>query len=280
MMSSNEPIIQVNDLWHVYPDGTEALRGINLEIYSGELIALIGQNGSGKTTLAKHFNGLLKPTKGSVLVNKNDVSKTPIDKLATFVGYAFQNPDHQICKETVENEVAFGPRNLGLPEEEVKKRTDQAIELLLLDHVKTEHPFFLSRALRRRLAVASVLAMEPLVIVVDEPTTGMDALGAYSIMNFLKRLNDMGKTIIIITHNMRIVAEYAKRTIVLSQGKVLLDGSTTDVFSQPEILKQAFISPPQITQLAQNVVELGFRPNIMSVKEMMENYKKVSEGAV
>jgi len=267
-VSKVDSIIQVKDLWHVYPDGTTALKGVNLDVPRGEFLAVIGQNGSGKTTLAKHFNGLLKPTKGIVVVDGVDTRKTSTSTLATKVGYTFQNPDHQICCSTVEAEVAFGPRQLDLSEDEIRRRVDKWLNMLGLEGFRNEHPFFLNKAERQRVAVASVLAMEPEVLVVDEPTTGMDWKQSYAALDMLKSLNATGKTVIIITHNMRLVAEYARRVVVMLDGLVLIEGSVEEVFSVLDILNKAFLRPPQVTELAHKLKEFGVPPTVLNVQQM------------
>ena len=255
--STGEPVIIVEDLWHIYPGGIEALRGINMHVYRGEHLAIIGQNGSGKTTLVKHFNGLLKPTKGRVLVFGTDTRNVSVSELSKKVGYVFQNPDHQIFAPSILEEVAFGLRNLKLPEEEVRKRVSWALNFVGLEGREEEHPFKLSKAERQMLAVASILSMKPDVIIVDEPTTGQDWMGVNKIMNMLDELKRMGHTIITITHDMRAVAEHADRVIVLQRGRILHEGSPREVFSKPEILMQTYLEPPPITLLAKSLSDSG-----------------------
>jgi energy-coupling factor transport system ATP-binding protein len=276
-MTYNNPFVQVNNLDFTYPDGTKALENINISINIGEFIALIGQNGSGKTTLSKLLNGLYKPSSGEVLVDGLKSKSTPIVQMVRRVGYVFQNPDHQLFNNNCWDEIAYGPRNIELPEEEVKIRVEEATQVVGLPQVYfEEHPFFLSKGLRQRVAIASILALRPQVIIVDEPTTGQDARQSFEIMDFLKDLNENhGHTIIIITHDMPIVAQYAHRVILMSEGKILADDETARVFSQPEILAKAFLEPPEITQLAQSVQELGFSPGILTVNEMMKEFEKL-----
>jgi energy-coupling factor transport system ATP-binding protein len=269
-MTDRAPFVVVSKLEYSYPDGTYALRGIDLEIFEGELIALIGQNGSGKTTFSKCLNGLFKPTSGEVIVDGLDTKTTSIAQMVRRVGYVFQNPDHQLFNSNCWDEIAYGPRNIQLPEEEVKQRVEDAAQVVgLHPGYFTEHPFFLPKGLRQRVAIASILALQPRVIIVDEPTTGQDTKQSLEIMNFLRMLNeDLGHTIIIITHDMPIVASYARRVIVMGQGSVLIEGPTAQVFSQPEVLAETFIEPPQITQLAQRCSDLGFSPGTLTVGEM------------
>jgi energy-coupling factor transport system ATP-binding protein len=274
-MNSKQPFIQVRNLDFTYPDGTLALENINVSIEIGEFIALIGQNGSGKTTLSKCLNGLYKPTSGDVIVDGLNSKSTPIVQMVRRVGYVFQNPDHQLFNSNCWDEIAYGPRNIELSEEEVKVRVEEAAQVVGLPQVLYgEHPFFLSKGLRQRVAIASILALRPQVIIVDEPTTGQDARQSFEIMDFLKELNEShGHTIIIITHDMSIVAQYARRVILMSEGKILADDSTAEVFSHPDILEQAFLEPPQITQLAQSVSVPDFSYGTLTVEEMVKQFK-------
>ena len=245
-----EPIIEVENLSYTYPDGTEALKGVDLKISDGDFIAIIGPNGSGKTTLVKHFNGLLMPTEGKVIVSKQNTSKVSINDLARHIGYCFQNPDHQLFCTTVTEEVAFGLNNLRLPKNEIKERVDNVLKIVGLEEYEDMHPFFLGKGLRQRLAVAAVVAMESEIIVVDEPTTGQDYEMCKEIMILLDKLNKMGKTIIIITHDMKLVSEYCRRVIVMVDGKIIADDDPENIFSDSDIMKSAQIEPPQIVKFS------------------------------
>lgn len=270
-------IVEVSNLHFIYPDGTYAIRGVDLQIREKEFVALIGQNGSGKTTLTKLIAGLLKPTKGRIIVDGVDVSKTPLNTLVTKVGYVFQNPDHQLFNSTVYDEIAYGPENLGLPEEEIEERVKESAKIAGVDEEYfDEHPFFLPKGLRQRVAIASILALRPKVIIVDEPTTGQDIKQADEVMNFLRKLNrENDRTIIIITHDMRIVGEYTERTIVMAQGRVILDGTTREVFSHPEILRQSYVEPPLITQLSLALTNCGISETALNFSEFWENFNKI-----
>jgi cobalt transport protein ATP-binding subunit len=263
------PAIEVKDVRFRYaPDAPEVLHGVSLRIQQGEFVALIGPNGAGKTTLAKHFNGLLRPTSGTVRVLGTDTGSASIAQLARLVGYVYQNPDHQIFAQRVRTEVAFGPRNLGLPAEEVEARVHRALELVgLLDHLD-DYAFALGRGQRQKLAVASVLAMEPAVLVVDEPTTGLDQVGARAILDLLDRWNAAGRTIVAITHDMRLVAERIPRVIVVSEGRILGDGPTRDILSDEPLLRRAFLRPPQVTRIARALAAFGISPKTLTVDEL------------
>jgi energy-coupling factor transport system ATP-binding protein len=278
-MTNATSYIQVRQLVFSYPDGTLALENVNLSIEAGEFIAIIGQNGSGKTTLSKCLNGLYKPTSGEVWVESLNSKNTPIVQMVRRVGYVFQNPDHQLFNSNCWDEIAYGPRNIQLSEEEVKVRVEEAAQVVGLPLAYYgEHPFFLSKGLRQRVAIASILALRPQVIIVDEPTTGQDARQSIEIMDFLKELNEKhGHTIVIITHDMYIVAQYARRVILMSEGKILADGKTAEVFSQPDVLQKASLEPPQITQLAQSAAHLGFSPGILTVEQMLEQFESLKK---
>ena len=270
----HSPYIDVTRMSYCYPDGTQALRDINLSIDHGEFIALVGQNGSGKTTLSKCLNGLYKPTRGDVKVDGLNTRATSIVQMVRRVGYVFQNPDHQLFSANVWDEIAYGPRNLQLPKDEVKARVEEAAGIvgLTADDFE-EHPFFLTKGMRQRVAIASILALQPHAIIVDEPTTGQDIPQSMEIMNFLQHLHgEQGYIIIIVTHDMPIVARYAKRVIAMGQGQVLADGPTADVFADSAALAQTFVEPPQITQLAQRSAHLGFDARALSVEELVQQY--------
>lgn len=273
-------LIHVENLDFTYPDGTPALFDINAEIGEQEFIALIGQNGSGKTTLSKCLNGLLKPTAGSVVVEGIDTDdKGIIKQLVTKVGYVFQNPDHQLFNQNVWSEITYGPRNIGLSKEMIEEQAREAAQVAgVSEGIFTEHPYFLTKGLRQRVAIASILAMRPNTIIVDEPTTGQDMRQSIEVMNFLKQLwEEEGHTVIIVTHEMRIVADYAQRTIVLGQGRVLMDAPTREVFSRPDVLRQTFVEPPQITKLGQELSSYGLPGDALTVGEL-ENAVKARLG--
>ncbi len=243
-------IIEVRDLVHIYPTTqTVALKGVSLDVYEGEMLAIIGHNGSGKTTLVKHFNGLLKPTKGYVKVYGRDTRTTPMYELIKLVGYVFQDPDKQIFSRRVYDELAFGPRNLGYTKEEVDRIVKDVAKTFGLDKYLNSTPFSLSRGDRQKVAIASILALNPKVLVVDEPTTGQDPTDRRIIMDLMKKLNKEGKTIVFITHDMNLVAEYASRVVVLHNGVKVMEGTPREIFSRVEELKKLKLKPPSITEL-------------------------------
>ncbi len=249
--------LQVRGLCYRYDGEIEALRDVSLEIAEGDFAAIIGQNGSGKTTLAKHFNGLLKPTQGSVRVYGRDTADLSVGQLARQVGYVFQNPDRQIFSPTVREEIAFGPKNLGLSPEQVVQRVAETLARFRLQAYADAPPALLGYGLRRKVGVAAVYAMQPRIFILDEPTVGLDWQSVRELASLLTAMNAQGHTIVLITHDMRLVAEHARRTIVLHEGHLLADSDTAAVFRRDEVLAQARIEPPQIGQLARRLASWG-----------------------
>jgi energy-coupling factor transporter ATP-binding protein EcfA2 len=249
--SKGSPILKAEELRYAYPTySVEALRGIDLSIQEGEFIAILGQNGSGKTTLAKHFNGLLKPTSGRMSVQSRPTAEYRQREIARRVGYVFQNPDHQIFARTVAEEVGFGLKMQNEAPKTIERRVADALEVVGLQGYEEKVPFTLTKGERQRVAVASVLAVRPQVIILDEPTTGLDDQHQHNMMRMLKRLNQNGHTIIIITHSMWAAAEYASRTIIMKNGGLLLDGPTRTVFAEEARLAEASLRPPPLVRLS------------------------------
>jgi len=248
-----DPIIETRGLVHTYGEGEPALRKIDLSIRRGEYIAILGQNGSGKTTLVKHFNGLLRPSEGEVFIAGRPARGQSLRTLAAHVGYVFQNPDNQIFAATVFDEIAFGPRNFGLPDEDVRTRVRESLGAVGFGGREEEDPFSLTKGERQRVAVASVLAGRPDVLVFDEPSTGLDDRESRAMMALIDDLNRRGHTIILVTHAMWLAAEYAHRVIVLHEGQVLLDSPTRAAFSQDDRLRRAAVIPPQIVRLSRRL---------------------------
>jgi energy-coupling factor transporter ATP-binding protein EcfA2 len=273
-VENNEKAIEIRNLYHTYPGPppVEALRGVNLDIYKGELVALLGQNGSGKTTLSFHLVGVLKPTNDDAYIRVAglDVANTSQYDLIQKVNYVFQNPANQLFCDTFAEEVSYGPEHLSLPAPEVEKRAKAALAQVGLGHLWEQSTFDISKSLETLLGLASVLSMEPEVLIVDEPTGGLDPESAELVMESLVDLNSKGQTIVIITHDMALAAKYTKRVIVLQDGKILMDGPTAEVFSKPEELAVAMLEPPQITQLGQKLVDVGLPKNILTVEDFVD----------
>ena len=245
--------ITVKDLHHTYAGDVDALKGISLEIETGEQVAIIGQNGAGKTTLVKHFNGLLHPTEGHVFIGDWDTQEKQVAELASRVGYVFQNPDEQLFTKNVYSEVAFGPRNLGYSEEKINDLVEEALKLTELTDKKETNPYDLSPTWRKMVALASIIAMDTPIVIFDEPTTGQDAANIARIANAVKVLREQGKTVITITHDIDFCAENFERIVVLAQGSILLDGNAREVFAQDEILALTYVDPPQLTRLGKKL---------------------------
>lgn len=263
--------IAIKDLHFTYPTGMEALRGISLKIESGEQVAIVGQNGAGKTTLVKHFNGLLQPTRGQVLVGDWDTTRYSVAKMASRVGYVFQNPDEQLFSRTVGAEVAFGPKNLGYSGERVQALVKDALALTELSDKTETNPYDLSPTWRKMVALASIISMDTGIVIFDEPTTGQDAISIARIANVIAELRKRGRTVITITHDIDFCAENFERVIALSQGKILLDGNANDVLGQVEILATTYVDPPQLTRLGKR---LGFENTVKNEKEFLDALRK------
>ncbi|HEY2421849.1 MAG TPA: ABC transporter ATP-binding protein [Neobacillus sp.] len=270
--------IQVSDLIFRYPSSKKnILNKVNLSINQGEFIAIIGQNGAGKTTLTKHFNGLHLPVEGQVLINGKDTRKMKTNEIIQQVGYCYQNPDHQLFCRTVFDEVAYGPKNLGSSQEKIKESVREALEVTKLADKKDEYPFTLGRGERQRLAIASVISMGSPILIVDEPTTGLDTKGMEHIMNFLTRWNDLGHTVLVVTHDIEMVAKYVPHTIVMANGQIIAKGDTRTVLNNKEVLEKAFVKQPQIMRLAHSLNRFGFQENCLTVKEMYDNIVEITK---
>lgn len=270
VLSSQEsfPHVRIENVCHRLEDGSEILKNINLDIKNGEFLALLGHNGAGKTTLAGHLIGFCRPSCGRILLNGKDTKGYSTAQLSREVGYLFQNPDSQIFMDSVVEEVRFGLENLGMPNEEIEKLTNEALEIMELSVYKNRHPHSLSRGQRQRLAVASILALEPDLLVLDEPTTGQDRGHIFKFLDKIWELNKLGKTVVLITHDMELVAEYAERVVVMKQGKILLDGTTANVFSSPE-LNAAGLIPPLPSRLVLDLRKQGINvPPLLTVSEL------------
>ncbi len=242
--AGGDAVVSLRDVWFSYTRGRDVLRGVHLDLRSGELVALMGPNGSGKTTLSKVIAGLLKPSKGSVLVDGVEVSRYTRLELSSKVAYIYQNPQHQIFNQTVWEEVAFGWRIRGVPEEEYAERVREALDLFGLRGLEDEHPFFLSKGEKRRLAIASAYTLGPKVLIVDEPTTGQDRRLSEHLMSIFKSLARMGKTVLVVTHNVDLAFRYADRLVVMVSGRIVADGHPKVVLSDDSVVREAHLKQP------------------------------------
>lgn len=258
--------LEVKHLTHTYSAGSAfqatAVHDVSLTIEDGEFVCIVGHTGSGKSTLIQHLNGLIKPTSGTVIVDGLDLSdkETSLREVRRRIGLVFQYPEYQLFEETVRQDVAFGPKNLGLPQDEIDRRVRSAMELADLDYdaIAEKSPFELSGGQKRRVAIAGVLAMEPNVLILDEPTAGLDPYGRDYILNLVKTWHDKGRTIIMVSHSMEDVARLADRIFVMNHGKLEMQGTPDEIFSKEEHLRAIGLDVPQVTSLAGRLNALGF----------------------
>ncbi|MGM0396289.1 MAG: energy-coupling factor transporter ATPase [Bacillota bacterium] len=286
-------IIQLKDVDYIYNPGTpfekKALDNINLSIEEGEFIGLIGHTGSGKSTLVQHLNGLMKPTKGKIIIDGQDLSskETKMKSVRQKVGLVFQYPEHQLFEESIYKDIAFGPKNLGLSEDEVDIRVREAMDLVGLDfeELKERSPFELSGGQKRRVAIAGVIAMKPKVLILDEPTAGLDPQGRDDILDEIRKIYDKEKiTIILVSHSMEDIARLVNRIFVMHRGKIALDGSTREIFSKTDQLEEMGLGIPQITKFMKIFKEKGniVRDDVLTIEEAKEeilNYLRSKKDA-
>ena len=270
-------MIKVENLNYIYQEGmpleSQALNNINLEIPDGSFTAIIGHTGSGKSTLIQHFNALIKPTSGKIFIDDLDITskETDLKKIRQTVGLVFQYPEHQLFEETVFDDIAYGPKNMGFSRDEIKKRVEMAASVVGLkeNHMQASQ-FELSGGKKRRVAIAGVLAMDPKVLILDEPAAGLDPKGRESILTMLKDLhrNNPEKTIIFVSHSMEDVASVAENIIVMNEGRVAMTGDVAEIFSRGDELSKIGLSVPQVTQLTDKLKALGYPlpPHIYTVK--------------
>ena len=274
------PILQVEDLHHTYLPGSPleavALRGVDMEVGEGEIVAIIGPTGSGKSTLIQHFNGLIRPQRGRVIVDGHDLADQKLDlkALRRRVGLIFQSPEQQLFEQYVGDDIAFGPRNFGLDKEEVRRRVRKAMEMVGLgfEEFKDRLTFSLSGGEMRKVAIAGVLALEPKILVFDEPTCGLDPGTSRELLARIRELRHEGVTIVLVSHNMEHVVELADRIYVIVGGKSVLNGTPRQIFSQPELLNDYGLEVPQVTQVMHSLQERGkeVRVDLLTVGEAEE----------
>lgn len=268
--------IEIRNLTHTYMKGTTsevtAISGIDFRVDDGEFIGLIGATGSGKSTLIQHLNGLLRPTAGNVIVDGVDIwSKgVSLKQIRRKIGLVFQYPEQQVFEETVYDDIAFGPRNLGFSQTETEERVKKACTLVGLDRdLLSRSPFELSGGQVRRVAIAGILAIQPKVLILDEPTAGLDPKGRAEILDNIKQLHESGMTVILVSHNMDDVARLCERVMVLDRGKLVADGPAREVFSQREFLESMKLKPPEVTVLMEKLRKRGWavRNDVLTVEE-------------
>ncbi|MCQ2969969.1 MAG: ATP-binding cassette domain-containing protein [archaeon] len=253
-------MLEVKNIKYSYNSNYQALKGVSLKVDKGEMVALLGKNGAGKSTLFLHLNGIYRPDEGKVFIDGEELKydKKSLLKFRQKVGIVFQNPDDQIFAPTVEEDVAFGPLNLGLPMEEVQDRVEEALVRVGMSGYEKTAPHHLSGGQKKRVAIAGILAMKPEIMVLDEPTAGLDPQGVVDLSKLLRELNDEGITIIISTHDVELVPTYAQRVFVLVDGLLIAEGTPKEIFAKPEILEKANLKVPIVTELFQKLEDEGF----------------------
>lgn len=265
-----ETMLEFKDVSFSY-DTTANVQNLNVKVEKGDFIAIIGSNGAGKSTFSKLCNGLLTPTTGDVFVLNKNTRREKVSSLAKHIGFLFQNPDRQICCNTVKEEIAFSLRNNGIPEDEIKRRVKATLEEFGFDG-KTE-PFNLSRGQRQRLCLACLIALNPEILILDEPTTGLDYKECMMMMNRIKQLNENGTTVIMVCHDMEVVLDFAKTVVVMNRGQILEQGETRKILAATELLGKARLLQPQIAQVS-TMLGSDFT-GIFTIDEMISRLKSL-----
>ncbi|WP_288579294.1 ATP-binding cassette domain-containing protein [uncultured Methanobrevibacter sp.] len=263
--------LSTENLSFTYPDGTQALKNINIEIEKGEKVAIIGPNGAGKSTLFSHFNGLTEPTSGCVKIEGKTISfeKDELLKVRQKVGIVFQDPNDQLFAPTVKEDIAFGPMNLGLSYGEVEKRVEDALKMVGMENYEDKTPHHLSGGQQKRIAIAGIIAMKPEIMILDEPTAGLDPDGVEKVLNIMNQLNKEGMTLIISSHDIDMISKYADKIFILYNGEIIESGNKNKIFSDMELLKKAHLRTPITTEILYNLKESGLNVNTekISVKD-------------
>ncbi|TRZ54138.1 ATP-binding cassette domain-containing protein [bacterium] len=270
--------VEVKDLTYAYP-GTSApaISNMDFSIPKGQFVGIIGQNGGGKTTIMKCLVGLLKPSQGEIYLENKPLTGQKVGDIATQIGLILQNPDTQLFCMSVEEEIRFGLENLKLEPEEIERRTEESLKITGLGNYRQLYPFKLSLGDRRKVAVASIVAMRPQVLIFDEPLTGQDYKGRYELVNLAAELHHTGHTVIMISHDMELVARYTERTLVVGKGQLLLDAPTRDVFDHVSLLRETFIEPPEIIRLAQELRVCGLPSGLLSIDKVTESIQMLKK---
>jgi energy-coupling factor transport system ATP-binding protein len=271
-MPQEYPLIVVHDVDYRYMNGTVALKNINLKIYKGELVGIMGKNGAGKTTLIRTFNGLIRPTSGKIYINGENIKSKTTGNLSQKVGIIFQNPQHQVFSNTVEEEIKYSLKSLNLSKEENQSKTEDILKKFDLDKYRERSPLNLSGGETKKLAVASIFCRDPDILVFDEPTLGQDAKEIRFFIEIIKNEMKLGKTIVIITHNIEFAMEYIPRTILMADGNIIADGPTQKIITNEFLVKKSALILPQISQftLALNDIGIPCPKNIYSKDKMTE----------
>lgn len=265
-------MILFDDVSFEYEPNQPVLRNISLQIKPGETVALMGENGAGKTTLVKHINGLLKPTRGTVYLEGVDTRETSTAQLARKVGFVFQNADHQLFADTLQAEIGFALRNLNFSKEEINERVNRFLTLFELTKYHDQSPFLLSGGERKRLALASVLCVEPQILILDEPTQAQDALQKQKLLDFIESFSKSNHILLLVTHDVEFAVKAVDRIVVLSQGELIADGTPRQILNNLPILERARLLPPQLTQFAHQLAKQvpNFPTDILTLPEAVK----------
>ncbi|MBE3143337.1 MAG: ABC transporter ATP-binding protein, partial [Planctomycetes bacterium] len=276
--SKGDLAVEVKNLTYAYP-GTSApaISNMDFSIPKGQFVGIIGQNGGGKTTIMKCLVGLLKPSQGEIYLENKPLTGQKVGDIATQIGLILQNPDTQLFCMSVEEEIRFGLENLKLEPEEIERRTEESLKITGLGNYRQLYPFKLSLGDRRKVAVASIVAMRPQVLIFDEPLTGQDYKGRYELVNLAAELHHTGHTVIMISHDMELVARYTERTLVVGKGQLLLDAPTRDVFDHVSLLRETYIEPPEIIRLAQELRICGLPSGLLSIDKVTESIQMLKK---
>ncbi|MBP3225721.1 MAG: ATP-binding cassette domain-containing protein [Methanobrevibacter sp.] len=277
----NEVHLSTKNLSYTYPDGTHALKNINMDIYKGQKVAIMGPNGAGKSTLFSHFNGLTEPTSGHVEVDGKAIKydRDTLLEVRQKVGIVFQDPNDQLFAPTVKEDVAFGPMNLGLDYEEVERRVDEALTMVGMEQYMDKTPHHLSGGQQKRVAIAGIIAMRPEIMILDEPTAGLDPEGVEKVLDILNNLNKEGMSIVISSHDIEMVNEFAEKIFVLNNGEILESGDKHEIFSNKELLKKAHLKAPITTEILYTLKEKGYNVDTtkISIDEVVEEIIKIKK---
>lgn len=270
-------ILKVEDLYYTYGNGKSALDGVNVNIYEGEKIAVLGSNGSGKSTFFLNVDGVLTPENGKIIYRGTVISKKNLNELRKNIGIVFQDADNQIIASTVRAEVAFGPMNLKLPKEEVLKRVDEALAYMNISEFKDRPPHYLSGGEKKRVSIADIIAMKSEIIIFDEPTAALDPLNAMMLEEVLVKLGSEGKTMLISTHDVDFAYRWAERVLVFCEGKIIADGTPLEIFQNKEVLKQANLKEPTLLEVYELLVEKHLLEDTKAYPKSTKEFKKVIE---
>lgn len=277
----NEVYLSIKNLSYVYPDGTRALNNVNMDIEKGQKVAIMGPNGAGKSTLFAHFNGLTEPTSGYLELEgkRMQYDKKSLLEIRQKVGIVFQDPNDQLFAPTVKEDVAFGPMNLGLSLDEVEKRVEESLKMVGMGGFENKTPHHLSGGQQKRVAIAGIVAMRPEMMILDEPTAGLDPQGVDEVLNILNELNEEGMTIVISSHDIEMVNSFAQKIFVLNEGEIIDDGDIHKIFSNKELLKKAHLKAPVTTEILYALKEKGYNVDttkigLNEIINEIENMKK------